>query len=469
MDIIQNLYCTVLNHCFSIISKLPSKLRNEISFICVFLLVLLSYYGEAKDYMKGPPITTLCILQSILLILIVVMSIEAPLHKIRWNKVMPASWFLFSLIVVLTSFDHVIGPGFRPMAFMMLLLYPALFIVWNNRKDYQVLFEMVSKATIIVMLTFFIMCVFYNPLTIEDFRYTGFTGNPGSLGKIGVAGLTCGLYLTINMRKNYWLYALFCGMASTLVMLSMSRTAMVAMGMLFLFFMLFCIKEVLRHSKIRKRLLSRVIVITIILIAAYPLTTFLLTNGYAILQETYQINLKIFNGTETNQETVPSPKTETQAPLNATQAPDKMDLAKERLSLDGKDLNTYTAGRMLIYKARFPMLNLKGHDATDSIYIEGYGRNRWSHNTVLEFAYRSGIIAGGLFFLIELLSAIYVFRKLFSREKVLIYQYFVFFAIIGFGIMSLTDVIFTPAADPGVLYYFLAMMPLFCRKSKKKE
>ncbi|MCC2864725.1 O-antigen ligase family protein [Ihubacter massiliensis] len=479
MSLIQKLYCTILNPCYAVINKIPEKTRTQINFVCVLLVVLLAYYGEAKDYMKGPPITTLCILQSILLMIITLMSMNGPLRLMKWSKLIPWSWFLFSIIVILTGFDHVIGPGFRPMAIVMLLFYPLLFFVWSNRGDYQMLFDMVAKSTVIVGLAFFVACMFYNPLTEEVLRYTGFTGNPGSLGKIGVAVLTCGLYLVMTMRRNYWLYALFSGLACTLIILSLSRTALLAMCALLLFLLLFCIKEFLDHREIRKKLLVRILAIVLMLVIAYPTTNFLLENGYAILQETYHVSKENKNGAPgasnstdvNNQQTEAATDTiaERQKTQDVPEGADKEELTKERVSLEGKDLNSFSTGRLAIYKARIALLNWKGNDATDSIYAEGYGRNRWSHNTVLEFAYRSGIIAGGLFFLIELLSAIYVFRKLFSREKVLIYQYFVFFAIIGFGIMSLTDVIFTPAADPGVLYYFLAMMPLFCRKSKKKE
>ena len=457
-NLVQKFYIYILNSILNIIGEFSEDTRHNINKISVFLLVLASFYGEAADLMKFTAATNLCIIQAILLCVIILMSVKEPLKIVEWNYKYTVCWYAFCIIVLFTAFLHILRPGFRPMVLVMLVIYPALFFVRSNRKDYRTLYDMVAKSTVIISVGFFVLCWMNNPMVSETVRYLGATGNPGSLGKVGVVAFTCGVYLLMNSEKVKWMYAVFCGMAVELIVSSGSRTAFITMVALMFVFTIMFVKEHIIEKIELKELFKKGIVIIAAVIISSQASHFMLINGYDLLHngksvtDCFKVSLVMtVEAAEDVQDIAPA----------ASSASDGS-LINERLSVEGKNLDTYLSGRMVIYKAVIEKLTLFGNDGKDrAIYKDEIVTHRSAHNTVLEFTHRSGIFAGICFFLIELMTALYVIKKVFSKKICAAQEYFMIFAIVGFGLMSLTDVIYNPAAGPSMLFYFLAMGPLF--------
>ena len=110
-----------------------------------------AWYGLGIEYGYAQ----LFMINTFLLGIMIVCSMNKPLTKVKWSPWIWIPWFLCSILIIISGIHHNITGALMMFAFLMLLVFPALYFVWNNRGDYHVLYAIVCKAIITMMIYIF--------------------------------------------------------------------------------------------------------------------------------------------------------------------------------------------------------------------------------------------------------------------------------------------------------------------------
>ncbi|NLD19047.1 MAG: hypothetical protein GX663_02210 [Clostridiales bacterium] len=452
MEWLQRFYMLVLNPIFIVTGRINEKHRNVVIFICMFLIMSQIFlyttyekYGIPFGYAK------LFIVNTVLLMIAIMFSVKAPLCVVKWNKAIYMPWFIFALLVAATGIHHNVTGAFLFFAGLMVIIYPCLFFVWNNRKDYMTLFNICSESIITMTVIYFVICLVTSPYQGAE-AYFGISVNPNSVGVLGVAGVISSLQLMCTEKKRLWVYCVVFGMSCTMIYLSASRASVIAGFCSFVVFAICCFRGLDKEKPeiIRKTIMFAVVIIVVLIsIVGYK---------YVLVNVTPQISSAIV------------------AKSVDKQLDDKMvtDVKGSSYLIDkfqkGDDVNTFSSGRITIWKEYISKLNIIGNErGNDGLYIPSSGIKMAAHNTYLEIAYRSGIFAGLLYGWIAIYSAVYTFRFLFGKKLFDIKLSLIPMAVMAFGVLSNLERAIYPVEKVHIFLFFIALAPMFVSQLKYKE
>lgn len=392
-------YQGLLRAVVSIFAPLANKI--DVKFKNKALTVLFGLTACCALFYSSAPISVhiliKCIIGCAILGLIIFFSIDGPINKVVWDKKFVGIWLAFGLIRlitgVVTSFE------FLPLACVWLIVFPMLFIVWNNRKDYETLFRSLCYGFLCPIVVFFVLSLCLIPIT--DVGFVGLAGNPNAIGqfvcavfplilarygqKVDKTGKDCnGLIVLISFLITVTLY-------------TDGRTATLTVVALLIVWALYTIFITKRIRKKFYMALGKIVVITLVMFFSiikinaflvplldYPswgILTYRGSGSFGLVgqdmysfgefpDETAGIN-QIVNGY-----------------LNRISGNDK----------HASGIDNYSSGRTVIWKATIKKLNLLGHPSRDHIYTERNGDIGVNvHNIFLQFAYDHGIFGGILF------------------------------------------------------------------------
>lgn len=120
-----------------------------------------------------------CIIGAVLLGGIIFCSIDRKIQAVMWDKKIVISWMVIGafqfLCGIVTSMEYL------PLACIWLFEFPVLFLVWNNRKDYETFFISVMKGLNICVMLYMVASILIIPIT--ESQYCGFMLNPNGLGQ----------------------------------------------------------------------------------------------------------------------------------------------------------------------------------------------------------------------------------------------------------------------------------------------
>ncbi len=439
ITIIQTVYIVIFNTIYKLTKHISEKHRNIGIFLCLFALVSL-FWVQCSNFLIGLRFNTIhrSNIGMILLVILCVLSVNKPLKKVSWKKWLVYPYFLAAIFMVIASFDHFTGNGYQSYAWQLLVIFPALYFVWNNRKDYEIYYNLLAKAivfsgTVVIILTFILRPV--NEFSMLSGRYMGLSDNSNLLGMIGIIITSASLYLISLCKKSIWFYLIINGIATTFIWLSMARTAV-----LVLIFQIIAWSIMLIRINIYNRDFTKMLIILmtiVIMIVSVPVFKCVLTNLGEKQMQAYA------------------------AETNPT--------IEERFDIKDKDLGSFVSGRDYLWKYYWDRMTFIGNDCTNHEIPTGSGTALHNaHNTYLEVGFRYGIPAGIFYFVF--MSTVLVMMNIGilngNRKK---YSIFVVMAILAYGIESLLDVQTLPFSRGPVLIFYLVAMVLFDGDLIKKE
>lgn len=134
----------------------------------------------------------------------------------------------------------------------------------------------------------------------------------------------------------------------------------------------------------------------------------------------------------------------------------------DRFSIEGQDINTFTAGRYEIWKNYAKHLNMIGNDFSKTDWGELTGKTvKHAHNNFLEIGYRCGIPVAVLHLLLELVSGYICIIWLFSPKHKDTSYFFSIVFLITYAIQSAFDIATLPFERPAPYFFYLALVPIF--------
>lgn len=431
--ILQSSYVELLNEINNKLKKrITEKTRDKIIFVMFIIFsIYFLVFRSSFFYNRLALEHDICeFFGGLLLFVVVIMSIKEEVKVVQWRTSLSLTLLLFASFVVGIGLMHSIGYGYGFFGLKLLTIYPCLYIVWNNREDYEKLFDKISIAFIITGMGYFVWFAYMDYTdseTVAGARHLGGMANANFVSFIGLiiccSALYC-LYRSIRKKRkssieiSFFATAIITG--SVLIAKGASRTAILVVVANAFIVAFFLIKN--SEKKNAKKMgvvigaILIVLMIVIIVIGVGRESTFL-----------------------------------------------------ERFDFTNKDANQFTSGRIDIWGNYATRLNLLGHDMSEVDYDVLTNNITWhAHNTFLEYGYRCGVLTGMFCILFQLIAGIITLSIMFSKRGNRDYEVFVVIFTVHYLIMSLLDIATIPMTNYGAFFFYICVAPLF-KKDEAKE
>lgn len=467
MYLLQTIYIKILSP-FSYKSiRFNRKIREAIIFICIVLCTLLvigSYtsvdsedkstpLGALIDFAKGLGDTGRAVAGLVLLLIIILVSVKDELHKVEWKWYTVSLWMLCSILIIITGIFHSIGDGYLISQIIIMIIFPCLYFVWQNRGDIEVLYDIISRAISFMVIVYGIYCVLmysYTPEIADGLRYSGSMSDPNYLGFFASIGCMVSLYMISRVKnKCVVFYGISLGISTALLSLTLSRGAFIAVVINLAVFVLWYIRD--RMSLVK---LGSVIIVICITFGLFSM----------FIDNKSDNSNAVISGLSNN---------------SIVYAEDSNDESQQpSISIIDRfkgfnSINQFSAGRLDVWLAYYKYLNFAGNDVEYSIPIivnvyGGSGTHYYylAHNTPLEIAFRCGVPAGILYIMIELMALYMSIRLLFkSKTNRRPYYLFTIMGIISFVAISILGTVALPFSRDIAMIFYFALIPFFMKNN----
>lgn len=447
IQILQKIYIAILNPIFRLLRPIPTKTKNVIIYGCFFAMMVLYLVWRSYPVIEAdinPDFRWKAIMISVLCFVVIVMSIKEELKPVPWNRLAFFFFFGYILIMIGTSFLHPIGDGYLEMLTISFFGFPCLYFVWHNRGDYETLYKLVSLAFSHVFLLYLLILILFYPIdTFSEYgRYVGTLANPNMLGQFCITASTCAFYLIFAKRKNCQLLYLLIGLIAFYLPKTESSVSLLVFFTQILFFGM-CVILYMIGKKIKTgegiRILASMGIVIFLFAAVAPYGIGQIETAYAVEEVAGQETVQ----EEANQSIIYHPAF--------------------------MKLNQLTSGRLVIWKCYVENLNLFGHDGREHLYVHYISGYHWAHNTVLEYAYRSGFFAGLLYLALEIYSIVVIGQGFFSNNKYKKWYVFSLMVLILYMISATMEVTVFFYNSPPTLLFLIAIMPIFSQKIRREQ
>lgn len=471
LNVLQSIFIIVLKP----VSRLSSKLNEKTRAICIQLTCIYFPFYFIYYYMgiNNKELLLSCfgthnerhLMGCLFLLLLIFFSLDRAPRKVKWSV-----WIMYPMIIcgiwmMIISFIHPVGDGYRAFAMMLIVAYPCLFFVWNNRGDYDNLFTPLSHALALTGGIYFVFCLYLasrGELRMILDRCAGLLYDANQFSMVGMVSCCGSLYLLVKYRKSwlrFFTYSITLGMGIAIVVMGQSRISLAVCAVNILvalfFYFRYCSK-------------SRVLVIIIkIIIVAGIIANMIILSSLCI---EYQKNLLMqLNGwTETSQEATADSVESQQENVPAEESSDSNSTQSGNTSVidrikydENTTLDTYTAGRYHIWQNYMQFMNLTGNDYSKvdwNILTENTVHH--AHNNFVEMAYRFGVPLGILFILFEAIVCFKALQYLFLNRKKQFVVLLPIFFVVMFLFESMLDIGTLPFERDAPFYYYMALIPM---------
>ena len=444
--------------------RISEKVRDLISQI--LYVVLFSYFIAFRAVIfRGwafrellPTKTSRYIFCTTLLLTIAIMNIKKPLRRVPWRSFLIITQMLMGLAIIIISCIHPIGEGYRLFGFQLLMVFPVFYLVWNNRRDYENLFRPITYALLLVGDVFYVInyvMAFSGRLVMDGARCNGCMPNANSFSLIGMELVLGGMYL-FSVKKGSWIKTIISGtsigMGMGIILAGQMRIAILTVCICSIVSLFFC----LRYFKLS---FNRTVFCQLLTVA---LLIFIFIEASSSMIDINKRAIERNLGIITEQETADS----------GIQAPEEPDVT-DRFDLStGKDLNSYSSGRIQIWKNYASHLNWIGNDFDqyDPVAYTGHEELPYAHNIFLEIAYRCGVPVGILSMIYYLICGFicigFLFFKTDNKQR---YLLFPIIASIAFALEALLDCAVLPFFQAEALVFYISVAVIVDKKINIKQ
>lgn len=391
MTLLQPIYQVFFNLIYKVTDLIPEKIRNIVVQICTVLLAFTIIFKSSGVHVP-------VVLYVILLILIMIFSINKPIEKIKTNKFFESVYYIGFIFMLFGTLMHNVAEEFTINAIIYLFIFPGIYLVWNNRKDYEVLFNKVANGFVISGTIYYIHCILMAPIseltTVPGAgSYFATTTNPNGLGIMALANMLCAIYLYISQtgKKRIW-YLIIIGMSFALIGLAEARASLLGAVIALVFWIIYYLR---RGKYIEGSLLKPIVVvlsIALIMAISTPITRGLLSAA------------------------APEPA----AAFSVGELMDDIGLGniKDKFENQTADKNSFFTGRVLLWQYYSESPTLLGNDQEEFIVkAQSDGVNLGPHNTTLDFMNQTGVVSAIANLLLQANVMIFVLLALFYKKQ----------------------------------------------------
>ena len=464
--IVENLYIPILNFIYKHTSVLSQRTRSILMYSCLTIIIVSTYFYQAKRFfLYDYPAMLNSFIGICAFIGFLIASIDRNIEMVKIRSWLMYVLMLCGIVIVVSGIHHYIGYSYILMGLFMTFLMPPFIIVWCYRRDFDTLFRCVAIIGVICFVCYYFVNMIYAPVGMDDTflgRYGGIAADPNGVAKSAVASCVCGIYLLITWteRKKIWMIPIVSASIG-MTLMTASRANLIALGCILIWGMICGAKYCCHHRD--RILIKRIVLYAFFLVVLIPV----FISGLQLKSILEKETIKTVSETQ-----VVTSVDSTESSSSGIQV-DKVigqRMQQGKTADNGMDLNAVSSGRLEIWQYCIKQSSLLGNDIENKpIIVSDTSHPIYhAHNTVLELLLRSGVFAGGLFFLLELYCAYWILRCVFSRRVNTSYELFAVMAITTFGIASLFDIVVLPFAKQTVAMFYLSLPCVMCLKDSGK-
>ena len=435
---VQSSYVELMNCIYNRITrKIPVRAREIMIFI-IFLILAFYFIAFRSKNLYQTLLNEQDICQffgACLLMIVAILSMRGEITVVQWRTSLIVPYILFGLGLVAIGLMHPIGGGYGFFGLMLLSVYLCVYLVWNNRNDYETLFDMMALAFMIAGTIYFIWFVYADYKQIETViesvsldRHEGGLYNANFLSFLGASICCSALYCFFRFLTNkrsafaigYSLIAIIMG--SVLILKGGSRSAVLILFINVLIIVFFLLKRVVTVKRKSKTIKITLAIATLIVLSA----VLIIGSKYNLLHT---------------------------------------------LRFDFNGSGRFSSGRAVLWKNYAQHLTLLGHDMStvDWNTLTGWMNTRHAHNNFLDYSYRSGIIVGICCVTLQLVAGIITLICMFKKKINRDYEVFVVIFTIQYLVLSLIDIATLPMTNYGAFFFYICIVPLFVKTCTKEE
>ena len=497
IDVIISIYIKVLNILYKFTKKLTSKTRNIILMISCLYFAYWRYIYSSNNDPFFIQLDHTAIILCLVLFVAVIVSNDRVINEYKYNKKV----FCLYLLVLIGAFIRYIFHGINEensyyfvFAVVLAIVFPCIYIIWNNRKDYDTIFDKIAFSYAIIGFLYFINLYFLalnGNMIVYKGMLMGSLINSNFVGEMSICCVVSSLYLLYKNDKKIIriiLYGLCLSSGIVMTLMSNCRSALLCIVLSTIVVTIFYFK----NFKKNKQELNRLIIIVLICLISTLCLNFIgkyyvsLQNKNLVIKENVEIVNKndinttkkdsingqhmqeqkelivineniYFNSAKENDNDTISEKDE--------KHPDYMETLKSKftkgVSEKNLDIDKLSSGRLNIWIKYFRHLNMFGNELYELKEEFGGGYVPAPHNAIIDVAYRYGIPTGIVYVCMLLYIGIYALKLLFDKSYNSPINLFVILVIAMYSVYVMFNTclsIFN--LQPALMYYF-AIIPVF--------
>ena len=233
MSYIERLYIKILNTLAEPVKGIQRK-----NLICAVLLHIIAFsYLYYRFQAKLSPDSFFVfsgeIFAAVIAISLLLLAIFSVKKEVEQTEGRSIATIIYLILAICLTINGILKPQ-APYASVCLIAYifilPLLYIAWNSRRDYDLLFRMTATAFVNIGVIFYIVNFIFFPreLQEEPGPYMGATGNPNTLGIVCLSIFVCAVYMYIVSRKMRIFYVIAAAYSFGMIIVCQARTSMIA-------------------------------------------------------------------------------------------------------------------------------------------------------------------------------------------------------------------------------------------------
>lgn len=473
----------VFNYAFGFTSRFSentrSKIRTGLYFVLFFMGLL-----YAASILDGVHLLIKCVVGAGLMGLIILFTFNGTGQPIKWNKPLAIIWFGLGLQQLVSGIF--VSLEFLPMAMIWLVAFPVLFLVWNDRRDYIVLFREVAIAGNTCFVFLAVTSVVFYPMNV--LQYGGFVNNPNGMGQWVTFAFPLIVFLYYqekNSQIKKWLYRAELALILLLCFASKGRTAIFAVGLMGLVLLILrlvsCKNGFAYYARQGGMFLLCVALVWVLcfVVNQVPQATPNVQPETATIG-TVPLSEEPLDSSQESEENVPIQEIEETNPTKS-QVPTTPDTQQSVegamvtnfinrvLGLDkaGDSLEDYSSGRIGIWVGALEAMNFLGHPSREHIvtYRNGDVGNN-VHNVILQWCYDNGLVAGLLFTIMMIWAGILLMKRSLRKENLSDINSYMLIIHAGFTCTAMFASVNLPFLYLISFLYYLSFAVLFDSESE---
>ena len=440
---LQKFLILVLNPFARLSSKIDNRIKEKLR-ICVLVAICLLPYIWYTGTCVGLIVTQLVkmLIAIALIIIYLFLCLDQPLHIVDWRKWIIALWFAFGTVIFVMGFISKQSPGYWMSGPVFAIGFPAVYFVLLQTDYYKKHLKYMAKIVLVISAIYFVITAFTAPIINPDTwiggRYNGIAFDCNRVGELAIIAFCCGFYIVFDEAGKFWkvLSAIVIGISVGMIIPTQSRTALLAIVLIAVFWAI-----VLLWNKERPGKKAFALFLIAIVFAGA-------TYGFLLAQHRSDL-------AESN-------------PGVAVEEIYEGDVL-DRVGTSDESLDSYSSGRLTIWGHYAKHFNLTGNErADDTQPIEGESVIVNAHNNTVEFTYRSGILAGLLYVIIQICMLVFGVKTAFTKGATR-RACFAATAFIGFGIFTNLMPAYAPLSNAIFFFTLMTQIPIFEKKEKNEK
>lgn len=416
-----------LNRLAGFMTRFSDKTKDN-TFIFACLLLFVQYLLHGCDILAFGYFFY-CILELIILGTMLLCSMPDKLKTVRFTTLFTA-WMLWGALKFISGIT--VSSYYIPESVLFLVGFPALFFVWTN-SDFEHIFILLVRACIYSFWVYLAACFLFFPISAQ---YAGVFTNPNGAGQYLCLVFAC-LIVDVFARplKESALSIILTGICTALLFYTNSRTGQLsAVASFVVVAVISIIKNGFKNRSFWIKCIMVLLAVTVFCLSLVHIMN--LRSLFSL--PTYDNSAKVWTSDGKFVENLD----------------EILHVTEIKMSSAGKDLDSYSTGRISIWKEFFYKLNWTGHAST-KLYIPEL--HKWygtAHNSILQEAYNHGILTGIATLVVYVMSGIYsIVYALKARDNA--------YAMLSVSIVAAFGVTSQLASQNTSIYYMLLMYYIF--------